>query len=154
MLEEKLKKETGGMSPELLAKIYALHEKALKHTEKKQFESAARVYEEIVLLDPEDDEAYLIMGHNYLLAGQYDKADAAFHNAVDIRAENFDEILPFYQNIVMQNPDDDRAYSNLGYAYLILGDGIRARQAFRDALAIAADNADAARGLSIIEKGL
>lgn len=130
---------------------HALHEKALGLVAEKRLAEAAIVYEEILLADPEDDQAYLILGHVRLLTGDYARAEEAFLNAVHIDEAALGEILPFYENLILQAPADDAAHSNLGYACLILGDFVRARDAFRAALQIRPSNADALRGLEIAE---
>ncbi len=130
----------------------ALHEKALKLVSERRLPEAAIVYEEILLADPEDDQAYLILGHVRLLSGAYDRAEEAFLNAVHIDEANMGEILPFYENLVMETPMDDVAHSNLGYACLIVGDFMRAKQSFRSALQILPSNLEALRGLEIAEE--
>ena len=107
-----------------------------------------------MLTDPEDDEAYLILGHTYLLSGEYVKAEEAFQNAVHIDPANIREIAPFYQNLLLENPGDDQAHSNLGYALLILGNFTEAKQAFQDALSINPQNADANAGLAVAVKNI
>ena len=131
---------------------YQMHERALQYVTQKKYNEAVKIYEEIVLRNPEDDEAYLIMGHTYLLMGQYQKAESAFHNAVHIDPENIHEIMPFYENTVLQNPSDDGAFANLGYAYLIVGDVLRSRDAFRESLRINAENQAAQNGLAYLER--
>lgn len=130
----------------------ALHEKALKLVSERRLLEAATVYEEILLVDPEDDQAYLILGHVRLLSGAYDQAEEAFLNAVHIEEGNINEILPFYENLVMESPMDDAVHSNLGYACLIVGDFMRAKQSFLSALQIRPSNTDALRGLEIAEE--
>ena len=130
--------------------LYQMHERALDFVSKNKFKEALKIYEELALKNPEDDQAYIIMGHLYLLSGQYDKSEVAFHNAVDIDPDNVYEIIPFYENMILQNSNDDSAYANLGYAYLILGDFLKAKAAFRDALSINPYNGPAASGLQLI----
>jgi Tfp pilus assembly protein PilF len=127
-----------------------MHERALRYVAQQDLEKASKLYEEIILIDPEDDQAYVIMGHTYLLTGHYEKAEHAFKNAVHIDPANADEIVPFYQNIIMQNANDDVAYNNLGYAYLILGDYLNARDAFLRALELNPDNAAAQDGMTTL----
>ena len=127
---------------------YEMHEQALKLVSEKNFKEALKIYEEIVLRNPDDDEAYIIMGHSYLLTGQHQKAENAFHNAVNIDPKNIDAITPFYENMVMQNPEDDMAFAYLGYAYLIVGDLVKARDAFKEALQINPKNIPARDGAS------
>ena len=129
----------------------ALHQKALGCVAQNKMTEAAKIYEQITLLDPDDDQAYLLMGHSYLLSGQYRKAEEAFQNAVHIDPENGDEIAPFYENLSVRNPNDDSAYANLGYAYLIVGEPLKAKEAFRNALAANPDNAAALNGLRLLE---
>ncbi len=131
--------------------ITKLHEKALDYVSQHRYDEASRIYEEIILRNPDDDQAYLILGHICLLSGQFSKAEEAFNSAVHIDSENLNEIVPFYENIVIQNPDDDVAYANLGYAYLILGDFLKAKDAFKTALNINGDNILALKGMRIIE---
>lgn len=132
--------------------LIALHERALQLVSEDRLSEAAGLYEEIVLRDPEDDEAYLIMGHVYLMGGQYEKAESAFLNACHIDPENRSEITPFYEDRLLRNPEDDDAYADLGFAWVIVGDPTRAKQAFRDSLAINASNETALKGLKVLEK--
>ncbi len=131
---------------------YQLHEQALQYVSEKRYKEALALYEEIVLKNPDDDEAYIIMGHTYILMGQYQKAESAFHNAVSIDPENIHEIAPFYENMVLRNPDDDMAYADLGYAYLILGEAVKAKNAFSESLHINPENGPAQKGLGFTEK--
>jgi tetratricopeptide (TPR) repeat protein len=127
--------------------IYDLHEQALSHVAAGRLDEAQRVYEDITLLSPDDDEAYLLLGHSCLAAGHYEKAAAAFRNAMHIEPSNEREIPRLYENILVENPSDDQAMTLLGYAYLLLGDAREARLAFEEALKINASNEAAKRGL-------
>lgn len=141
----------GSAAPGSEGPTHALHEKALALVSEKRLEEAAVVYEEILLADPEDDQAYLILGHVRLLSGEYQKAEEAFLNAVHIEPDTRDEIVPFYENLALQDPTDDVMQSNLGYACLIAGDVTRAKEAFRSALQIQPSNTAALHGLEIAE---
>lgn len=114
---------------------YLLHTKALKLTEEKKYGEAIQTYREILLMDPYDDQAYLIMGHLYLLTFRVREAEEAFFNAVDIDPDNRNSIVPFYQNLALQEPSDFH-YTCLGFAYLILGDESKAKDAFQEAMTI------------------
>ncbi len=127
----------------------AMHEEALWYVSQKKFSDAIRAYEDIVLAYPEDDEAYMLLGHTCLLSGEYAKAEYAFASAVRIEPRNLSEILPFYQGLILQDPDDDVAHACLGYALLILEDYAGAGQAFQDALDINPENREATQGLNI-----
>lgn len=128
-----------------------LHERALEFVSKKELKKAINLYEEIVLINPNDDEAYLIMGHCLVLTGQYEKAEENFQNSVHINGVNVDQIAPFYENLVLQTPNDPEAYSHLGFVCLMLGNLKRADEAFKEALALNPQSADALRGINILE---
>ena len=136
--------------PGLDNQLYQMHERALDYVAQNKIKEAVRLYEEIAIANPEDDQAYIILGHLYLLSGQYEKSEIAFHNAVSIDSDNIHEITPLYQNMILQNPDDDTAYAHLGYAYLILGEFLKAKDAFNDALSINPNNPLALNGLRLI----
>jgi cytochrome c-type biogenesis protein CcmH/NrfG len=86
------------------------------------------------------------------MSGEYEKAETAFRNAAEIDPENADQVVPFYRNIALQNPGDDTAYVNLGFANLIVGDYLKAQDAFKDALGIDPENAEAKKGLKILSQ--
>ena len=132
---------------EKVGRIYRMHEKALKNIAEKRFEAAERLYEEIILLSPDDDEAYMLLGHSCLASGNYQKAADAFRNAMHIDPTNIREIPRLYENILVENPSDDEALTQLGYAHLLLGSVEKARDAFRDALSVNPDNEEAKKGL-------
>ena len=128
-------------------RIYALHEKALQNIAAHKFDEAKKLYEEIILLSPDDDEAYLLLGHTCLASGDYENAAGAFHSAIHIDPKNAREIPRLYENILVENPSDDDAMTQLGYAHLLLGSVESARSAFQDALAVNPSNAEARKGL-------
>jgi tetratricopeptide (TPR) repeat protein len=132
---------------DMAKQIYEMHEKALHSVGSQKFEEAEKIYEEIVFLSPDDDEAYLLLGHVCLAAGHYEKAADAFHNAVHIDPQNAREIPRLYENILLENPSDDEAMTQLGYAHLLLGSAEKARLAFQDALTVNPSNIEARKGL-------
>jgi cytochrome c-type biogenesis protein CcmH/NrfG len=129
-----------------------LHEEALKRVAERNLPEAAKRYEEIVIIDPNNDEAYLLLGHVYVMMGQYDRAGYAYYNAVHIDRQNYDEIIPFYQNMIVNSPNDDEAHRLLGYAYLIIGDAARAKDAYLEAVRINPANIEAQKGLALIRQ--
>ena len=155
-VEQVSKRYTAPKTPSLPAPVVEtadqMHERALRLVAEQKLDKAVKLYEELVLSNPDDDQAYVIMGHCYILMGRYDKAEQAFQNAVHIDPANIQEIVPFYQNIILQNPGDDKAYANLGYAYLIVGDVVKTREAYHDALAINPENERALEGMQTIER--
>lgn len=130
-------------------RTYAMHERALELVGQDRLREAVKIYEDIVLMDPSDDQAYMIMGHTYMLLGDFNRSARAFENGIEIDHQNASSILPFYQNMVLKNPGDDKAHTYIGYVYLMLGDAEKAGAAFKDALAINPNNAAAANGLQI-----
>lgn len=132
---------------EKVQSIWRLHERALRAIAEKNYAHAQTLYEEILMMSPDDEEAYLLLGHTCLISGDYEKAGLAFHNAIDIRPSNMQEIPRLYQNILVENPTDDAAMTELGYAYLLLGNANGARQSFEEAVKLNPANSEARRGL-------
>lgn len=133
---------------EKLEDVFALHEKALEHVAERRYGQASRTYEEILLVSPDDDEAYLLLGHCRLLNAEYAQAKEAFLNAVHIDPANAREITRLYENILVENPGDDAAYTHLGFASWILGKKAEAKRSFESALEINPANAEARVGLA------
>ncbi len=129
-----------------------LHRRGLELTGARRFNEAIKIYEEIVISNQNDDEAYMILGHLYLMAHRYTNAEDAFWNAVQIDSANQQDIVPFYQNMIVQSPDNDTAHALLGYAHLILGDVQGSVESFQDALEINPLNEEALKGLNTIQK--
>ncbi len=67
-----------------------------------------------------------------------------------IEQNKFREAVDVYSEIILVEPDDEAAYTNLGHAYMILGDFERAEDAFKNALHINPDNETALLGLQKI----
>jgi tetratricopeptide (TPR) repeat protein len=133
---------------ERLDQVYERHEKALAYVAGDRLVEACRLYEEILLLSPDDGEAYLLLGHCRLLLKDYDKAKNAFLNAVNIDPNNAKEITRLYENVLVENPQDDAAYTHLGLVNWILGHQAEALECFRQALMINPDNVEAAAALA------
>lgn len=131
-------------------KYYKMHEQALELAAANQYEKAIKVYEDIILMYPEDDQAFMIMGHLHMMLGQFERAEKVFYNAAQLDPENIQQITPFYENQILKNPEDDTAYMNLGYIYLMFKDTASAEGAFQDALSINPDNTLAKSGLGIV----
>lgn len=127
--------------------IVQMHEKALDEIARNHYSAAEKIYEEIVLLSPDDDEAYLLMGHTALADGNTNKASSAFANAVHIDPDNAKEITRFYENILVRNPSDVQAMVHLGFANYVVGNVEGAVQAYEDALQADPNNEDAYRAL-------
>lgn len=127
-----------------------IHERALELVSQDRLAEAAQLYEEILLQDPDDDEAYMILGHTSILMGRYEQAERAFANAVHIDPANAAEIVPFYENLILQEPSADN-YTHLGYAALMAGDIPTARRSFREALNADPGAENALAGQALVE---
>lgn len=64
-----------------------------------------------------------------------------------VAAGNLREAVALYWDIILSEPDDDAAYTNLGQLYLVLGDTDRAKDAFGNALHINPENEAAQAGI-------
>lgn len=69
-----------------------------------------------------------------------------------IVVNDFRGAIKLYQDAILIEPDDEAAYTNMGHAYLILGDTGRAKDAFMNALAIDPDDETAKMGLRKIQE--
>ncbi|GEM_PF-1555525 len=77
---------------------------------------------------------------------------ARLHEKAEVLIEEnkFREAVDVYSEIILVEPDDEAAYTNLGHAYMILGDFQRAKDAFQNALHINPENEIALLGLQKI----
>ena len=77
---------------------------------------------------------------------------AALHKQAEeyIALNRFHDALETYSNIILFEPDDDVAYSNMGHIYMILGDLGKAQNAFLNALDINPSSQTALFGLQKI----
>lgn len=152
--EERAFAPTGKTRQPFLSRALSLHEKALDLVSLNMLEEAAGLYEEIILSNSHDEEAYILLGHCRLLSNDYDKAKTAYESAISLKRENAQGIISFYQNLVIQSPYDDEAQTHLGYAYLLLNDLLRAKEAFKDALELNPDNERARAGFIVASQNL
>ena len=67
-----------------------------------------------------------------------------------IAVNDFSAAIGTYRDILLEEPDDETAYANMGRCYLVRGDYGRAREAFLEALDINPENEAARRGLEKI----
>jgi len=83
--------ETPGFHSVSDAKIHQLeqlHQKAEEHILKNDFRAAIRLYQDILLLEPDDETAYTGLGQCYLVTGDFPRAKEAYLNALQINANN------------------------------------------------------------------
>lgn len=128
-----------------------LHERALEFVAKKELKKAINIYQDIVLTNPNDDEAYLLMGHCFVMTGDFVKAEEAFQNAANINPKDLSQVMPFYDNLVSKNPNDADARADQGFVCLMFGNIERAKDCFNKALSLDSGNVVALRGLKLLE---
>lgn len=77
-----------GVSVEAESEIAALHRDAEDRIAMNDFRGAIALYQEILLIEPDDAVAYARMGHSYLILGDPGRAADAFQAALDIDPDN------------------------------------------------------------------
>ena len=91
---------------ENLSRLDELHRKAESLIIQNKFRESIDIFKEIILLEPDDEEAYTQMGFSYLVLGEYEHAKEAFGQALSINPEN--ELAQAGLEKI-QNPDETRA---------------------------------------------
>jgi tetratricopeptide (TPR) repeat protein len=76
------------VAPDHLATLENLHQDAVDQLLRNDFQAAMRTYEDILLLEPDDDTAYTGLGQIYLIQGQFKRAHDAFRSALEIDPDN------------------------------------------------------------------
>ncbi len=67
-----------------------------------------------------------------------------------VKKKDYRGVIHLYQEIIFIEPDDEAAYTNLGHAYMVLGDTAKAKDAFLNALDINPENKVARLGIQKI----
>ena len=130
------------------SRLYKLVDKADALISQNNYREAIKIYEKIILIEP-DDETWMMLGHLYLSIGRFEESEKAFYNAIQLYPENLVKIKRFYENIVLENPSSDNAYTSLGYVYLMIEDYVKANRIFQEALQINPDNLLAKNGFQL-----
>ena len=76
------------VTPERLMKLKEMHLKAERQVASENYQAAMRTYQDIVLMEPDDETAYANMGQLYLMFSDFKKAERAFENALSIDPDN------------------------------------------------------------------
>lgn len=72
----------------VIEELDRLHEEARRFEEETRVDEAINTYEEIILIEPDDDAAYANLGRLYMATGNYERAENAFLNALHINDAN------------------------------------------------------------------
>jgi tetratricopeptide (TPR) repeat protein len=64
-----------------------------------------------------------------------------------LEKDKCNEALVIYDEIILEEPDDEVAYTNSGYCYMLLGKFEKAEDAFKNAMMINPDNKVAEMGI-------
>jgi tetratricopeptide (TPR) repeat protein len=86
----------------VLTELQRMHNHADLLIQEGKIREALKVYDEILLYEPDDEAAYVNMGSLYLVLGYYDKAEEAFYNALHINPDNEDALQGLEK---IRNPD-------------------------------------------------
>ena len=76
-----------------LRSLEHLHDQAESQILRNDFTGAVETYSQIILIEPDDEEAYAGLGNCYLVQGQFKKANEAYHNALAINPQNETAII-------------------------------------------------------------
>lgn len=86
----------------VLTELQRMHNHADLLVEQGKIREALKVYDEILLYEPDDEAAYVNMGALYMVLGFYGKAEDSFLNALHINPENEVAVLGLEK---IHNPD-------------------------------------------------
>lgn len=81
------------ISDEKINELETLHTKAENCIVQNDFRGAIRLYEDILLIEPDDEVAYTNLGRIYMIQGENQKARESFRNALTINPENETALL-------------------------------------------------------------
>ena len=86
--EESSQKNFTMIRSEEISRLENLHQRADSLMGQKNFRGAIDVYSEILLIEPDDDAAYINMAQAYMVLGDFRQAGNAFENALHINPDN------------------------------------------------------------------
>ncbi len=128
----------------------AAFEQAIELREKKQLDAAMAKLTAVVGMQPNNAEAYNLLGVCYDEKGQYKDAQDEYQKAVKLEpinarflnnlgysyylASNDKEAIKWYQKALKFTPDDRRIQNNLGLAYGRRSEYVKAREQFLKAV--------------------
>lgn len=105
---------------------------ARSHFRSNDFGYSAAFYKKVVELNPKDPQGYIGLGASYDRLGRFDLSDRV------------------YASLYKLSGGTAQYYNNLGYSYMLRGNLTQALANFRQAKALAPDNAVVANNLAIL----
>lgn len=85
---------------------------AAAYTKNGQYQEAKEVYDAILALRPEEEDAYYLRGSVLLSLGDYENAKLDFDKALSMDARNYDRLIDIYQAL------ENLGYKEVGQGYL------------------------------------
>ncbi len=85
---------------------------AAAYTKSGQYQEAKEVYDAILALRPEDEDAYYLRGSVLLKLGDYENAKLDFDKVIAMDAKNYDRLIRIYEALAVSG------YRELGQTYL------------------------------------
>ncbi|WP_127844580.1 tetratricopeptide repeat protein [Psychroflexus aestuariivivens] len=114
----------------------ALFQKALKFSEKQDFQNAEKYYLEALREDPKFVEAYDNLGRLYRRIGKYDKAISNYKKSIELYPngimahqniavvygikEEYENAINEYKEIIKLSPDNPEGYFGLANSYMMV----------------------------------
>lgn len=93
----------------VIEKLTSLHAQADRFLEEDKCHQALVIYDEILLIEPDDEVAYTNAGYCQMLLGQFEKAEDSFKNALHINPDNDVAEMGLRK---LKDPDGDWQSSN------------------------------------------
>ncbi len=75
-------------SQDTILKLGQMHEEAENAVALNDFTLAAKIYTDILLIEPDDETAYTALGNIYMVTGNFKRAEDAYFNALHINPDN------------------------------------------------------------------
>lgn len=123
---------------------------ALAYTDRKEWDSAVREYEEVIRLQPKAIRAWNNLGNIHTLRGDYERAEECYRQVIllrpDIahsynnlgsvlfRMDRLDEALRYFQTALRLRPDMAESHNNVGNVHFRRGDYEEAAASYREGL--------------------
>ncbi len=144
--------------------VQSFFNQAIKHHTENNLEEAKKLYEKIIEIDPNHENAHNNLGIIFSLSGNLEKAKSCYEKTLAINPKNFNaynnvgniykELGDFenainkYEKAIELNPNHLNTYNNLGLIFYDLGEYLKSIYYFKEAVKIDQNNIDSINGLS------